>query len=148
MNLDIRTHITPHFFLDEFFDKETYLQNTEVELRSSLDMEFINDLENLRVNIGMPFTVNNWFIGGKNQWRGFRNIKCKEYSRGSMHTFIPGIKLRAVDFICSVGAEFVRHHIKDNYHLYRTFKRLEKGVNWTHIDNKETNIKGIYEFGK
>jgi len=148
MDITNRIKITNHFYLDEFFDKQTYINNTETELRSRLDMEFISDLENLRINIGMPFTINNWWIGGNKQWRGFRNPKCKEYSKGSMHTYIIGVKLRAVDFVCRVGSEYIRHHIKDNYHLYPTFKRLERGVSWNHIDTKETNIKGIEEFSK
>jgi len=149
MTLLVRYAITAHFSLDEFYDKETYT-NTELSvLLSHLNIDFIKDLENLRRNINAPFTINNWYNKGKNQWRGARNPKCKEYSKGSQHTLIIGSlrQLQAVDFISTVKAETIRKHIIENYELYPTFKRLEAGVSWVHIDTKGTH-KGILTFNK
>ena len=138
-----RIKISENFYLDEFFDKETYLNNNEETLKSWLDFEFIADLQKLRTNLQCGFTINNWFAGGIYQWRGLRNPKCKQYSKGSMHSQKP---LKCVDFQCKIPALAVREHIKMNYHLYPRFRRLEKGVSWVHVDGKETNQKTILEF--
>jgi hypothetical protein len=147
MQTKTRVKVTENFFLDEFFDKETYSLNTEEDLRACLDMNFINDLQKLRTDVGAIFTINNWFTGGVYQWRGARNYKCKHYKAGSMHTCnVPGGKLKGLDFSAIIPAEKIRTFIKTNQKKYPSFRRLESLVNWVHVDTKETGVKTIIEF--
>jgi hypothetical protein len=91
-------------------------------------------LDNLREFFGVPITVNNWHVGGQFQWRGYRNDRCPQYSRGSEHS-------KGNAFDCDIEgytAEQARKKIianKDNPLLVEIM-RLEAGVSWLHFDLK------------
>lgn len=149
MNLTQRISITDHFNLDEFFDKQTYITHDEATLRQKLNMNFIIDLEKLRIDLKVPFTINNWWSNGSFNWRGARNESSSVFSVGSMHTCRVSKAqetLRAVDFSCSIESSTVRAHIIKNHLKYPSFRRLEGAVSWVHVDIKETGIKGIKIF--
>jgi len=153
MQIKTRVKVTEHFYLDEFWDRNTYIMNDEDMLRSHLNIDFINDIEKLRVRTGCILTINDWFNGGTHQWRGNRNPNCNEYTPGSMHSFKMlnnGQKVGAYDILTGFGGEYLRQHIRIYHNEYPNFKRMEKDVNWLHVDTKIVkgfnHNKGIYEF--
>ena len=136
-----RIKITENFYLDEFFDKKTYMKYAKAgilwKLLLKLDMSLIEGLQILRTMLGVPFTINNWYyidyLKGKEtrrEWSGFRPAGTPYWSENSMHSLC-----KAIDFVCSKDAEEVRKFIEANWKVLRGyFTRTEKGTTWVHID--------------
>lgn len=134
-----------YFKAYELVDRKTYEALGEDSLRifpaSSLEM-----LDNLREFFGVPVLLNDWYTGGRFQWRGFRTINCKEGASKSQHRF-------AKAFDCDVRnhtAEEARQKILANQEnpLLAQINRIEANVNWLHIDSGDvpTGKQRIYVF--
>lgn len=149
MDTKNRIKLTTHFYLDEFWDKLTYITYDKETLMQKLNMEFIEDLEKLRNDLDVPVTINNWWNRGIYQWRGARNENSSVFSEHSMHTCrVSHVQevLQAVDFSCPIVSMDVRKYIIQNHLNYPSFKRMEDGVSWVHVDTKECGHEGIYLF--
>ncbi len=133
-----------HFDIKEFVPKSVYDKYGDGAIKF-IDLRLVHILERIREICGdKAITINNWSYGGKFQYRGYRPPECTVGALKSMH------KLgRAVDFdVKGMSAEQVRQSIRDNQDelLSMGLTRMESGVSWVHIDNKETGLKYIYEF--
>ncbi|MGF1788738.1 D-Ala-D-Ala carboxypeptidase family metallohydrolase [Photobacterium swingsii] len=124
-----------HFKPQELVSKSTYNArgSKSIEL---MDERILITLDQLRINLGRPITVNNWIWNGQFQQRGLRTQEAKEYSKYSQHTFG-----RAVDFdVKGMSASEVRAHILTNINLYPFISFVEVGINWVHVDVRNCDL--------
>lgn len=133
-----------HFKTYELVDQKTYEEKGEKALEL-FTPEILEALDGVREFFDEPITVNNWFIGGKFQWRGYRTPEKAKMlgAPNSEHA-----KGNAFDFdIKGVSAEEARRVIKLNQNdpLLQGIMRLEANVSWVHIDCKPVNSR-IYLF--
>jgi hypothetical protein len=136
-----RLKVSDHFYLDEFIPPSL----SEEEGLKLIDSRLFLIVETLRVKMGVPLLINTWYNGGNRQWSGIRTPESPYYSKYSQHT-------------CGCAVDIISHHvttpeliqhIKDNYdEIYKGLglRRIELGVNWLHIDLKDTNNDQLYFF--
>jgi len=87
----------------------------------------------IRETINKPFVVNTWKKQGRFQYRGYRDRTCSIGAPKSMHR-----EGKALDFdIVGWNAETSRKRIVELCIKDLPYPiRIEKGVNWVHIDIK------------
>ena len=133
--------ILKHFIIKEFVPPEIWNIEGEQSILH-LDEKIIITIEQIREFFNRPITINDWCYGGKFKYRGFRPESCNVGATHSMHRIG-----KALDFdVQGIVAENVRKEIVKNSFRFPFLKRMEKNVNWVHIDIKETKRKGIYLF--
>ena len=129
-----------YFELYELMPPELYTYDMMVSeeareraFASFFDEKLLITIDIVREIIGLPLICNTWFQGGNRKNSGFRAQTCPEGAEDSQH------KLgKAVDFIChKMSAEEMRQKIEANKDKLPYNIRIEKDVNWLHIDTKE-----------
>lgn len=115
-----------------------------------LDKHLLEVLLVIREKLGKPIIVNNWADGGSYSQRGLRCNVCalvREKSNLekvylSMHVFG-----KAVDFhVPGMTAEEVRQWIARNQILLPHNIRIEKDIDWVHIDVRDDGKQRITYF--
>ena len=97
------------------------------------DEKLLITIDIVRDIIGLPLICNTWFQDGNRKNCGYRTKACSVGVENSQH------KLgKAVDLIChKMSAEEMRKKIDANKDKLPYQIRIEKDVNWLHIDTKE-----------
>ena len=133
-NIDIRELVPPEIW-------EKYKEQSV----QFIDPKLPVIIEAIRVLCGnKPITLNNWQIGGKFKYRGYRPPESSIGAKNSMHK-----KGKAADFtVKGMTAEEVRGIIRLNQValIKLGLTRIERAVSWVHIDLKLTGIDTLYEF--
>jgi len=136
--------VSEHFELREFVDQTTYLRYGDKCL-NFIDVRLFTLLERIRELCGnRTIIVNDWHVGGKMQYRGFRPSDCNVGALKSMHK-----QGKAIDFnVKGLTAQAVRNVIRQNEAELSQLglTRIEKSVGWVHIDLKITNEPHLVEF--
>ena len=124
--------------ISKYFDKEEVLSKHVIEAGGGYDLLHV-DLQKLvvwiREKLGRPITANNWKAGGEFSQRGYRTnddpvCNVQKFAPGSAH-----FKGNALDFdVKGMTAEQVRKWLYDNQEDAPVRFRVEKGVNWVHVD--------------
>ena len=136
-------------FANLLFPKDETARDTLVEyvVFSLFEPKLLESLDWLRDRYG-PCRVNNWAVGGENQFRGLRMEASQHYSPTSMHSLKPDRLVGAADCSFKVSAEYIRRDIKEreaNGEKF-PFTRIEDDVSWIHVDVKPTGLKEVYFF--
>ena len=136
--------VSEHIDIRELVDKKTYLLFGD-KCVDKIDPRLPVILERIRQLCGgKAMTINDWHIGGKLQYRGFRPSDCAVGAVKSMHK-----QGKAADFdIKGLSADKVRNIIRENAAelLKLGLTRIETNISWVHIDLKYTGYNYIYEF--
>ena len=121
-----------------YFDKQELLSKHVYNIGGGYEL-LHPDLQNLvvwiREKLGRPMFANNWAIGGQFSQRGYRTnddpvCKTQKFVPGSAH-----FKGMALDFdVKGMTAEQVRKWLYENQEDAPVRFRVEKGVNWVHVD--------------
>ena len=132
------------FKLQELVDKETF-EEYGPKAWMFFNSKALVALDNLRDFFKASITVNNWHIGGRFQFRGYRPQDCKVGARLSQHRL-------GNAFDCDIKgytAEEARQKILQNQNnpLLEKIMRLEGKVGWLHFDLKPPNNR-IHVFSK
>ena len=129
------------FELYELLSKDSHKKHKDNKFAWLMfDERLLHDLQNLRDLFG-KITINDWYWGGNNEWRGIRTKESPWYSSTSQHSYG-----RAVDLIFNnVTAEQVRTYILSHQKDFK-IRRLEKDVSWLHFDYGNSNKKDILVF--
>ena len=124
--------------MQKYFDKEEVLSKHAIDAGGDYDL-LDTDLQKLvvwiREALGRPMTANTWKSGGQFSQRGYRTnddpvCKAQKFVPGSAH-----FKGKALDFdVKGMTAEQVRKWLYDNQESAPVRFRVEKGVNWVHVD--------------
>ena len=120
-----------YFKLEELVSKEVF-ESQGAKAWLLFNNQALLALEELREFFGVPFTVNNWHIGGQFQYRGYRPPDCKIGARLSQHRAGNAFDID----IKGWTAEMARKHILENQDnpLLQRIMRMEGKVSWVHID--------------
>jgi hypothetical protein len=127
-----------HFKIFELTDPVIYKANGENAFAFFTE-EIKQSIDAIREFFDRPVTVNNWIWGGQFQWRGLRSSMCNVGSLKSQHRIVDTRLCNAIDFdVKDLTAEQVRQEILNNQNIpsLRFITRMEKDVNWVHIDCK------------
>jgi hypothetical protein len=122
-----------NFQIYELVPKDVYHDRGD-KAWALLDDRLLKFADFLRARFG-PATVNDWWWGGSNQWRGLRTSDSPYYRPYSQHSFG-----RALDLIFhEANCEDVRSWLKNNVEEWTNLGivwsiTLEEGVGWLHID--------------
>lgn len=117
-----------HFATYELVPPETYSKWGEASLMF-MDDRILMNADALRERYG-SITVNDWYWGGNNQWRGLRTESSPYGTQYSQHRFG-----RAIDHIFhKVTAEEVRQDILQQTNLFPLVMSMELGTSWAHFD--------------
>lgn len=120
-----------YFQLEELISEATYKRMGD-EVITVFNPHALLSLDNLREFFGVPITINNWHIGGKFNWRGYRDAGYKYFNSRSEHA-----KGNAFDLdVAGMTAEQARQKIIANKDdpLLIGIQRMENKVNWVHFD--------------
>jgi hypothetical protein len=104
----------------------------------------------LRQNLGIPLVCNNWYAGGQLDERGFRanldplvasktkagKLYCSAHCRGQ------AIDLSSGKMTAEEMRRWIRQHREDLPYPVR----MEKDVNWLHLDVANTTTDILVEF--
>jgi len=123
-----------HFSIQELVDPVTY---KELGQRAWMlfDENALLTIDLLRDTFG-PATINNWRWGGNFKWSGLRTKNCTIGAKYSLHRFGKGFDLK----FKNISASDVRRAIKrDEVYWSQHISRIEKKVNWLHIDLANTD---------
>lgn len=141
-----------YFKIQELVGEETYNKHKD-NAWFVFDTNLLHCLLILRTNIDKPFTINNWYKGGRFSQRGLRD-NTQSILKNKKRLYLSGHVLgKAFDFdVKGMTAEEVRDWIKENEDLLPCKVRLEHRkdgvpINWVHLDTNyyEKNPK-IYLF--
>ncbi len=133
-------YIPKYFTINELFPPSMIRRFPEKFLWGLFNPDLLRDLDAIRDFFGKPVFVN---YNGMH-CRGYRDCKdCKTVGASlSMHRFGG-----AVDFnIEGLTAEETRRVIVENQNLFTSIRRMERGVNWVHIDISPTGKEWIVFF--
>ena len=124
--------------ISKYFDKQELLSKHVYNSGGGYEL-LHHDLQNLvvwiRESLGRPMFANSWAIGGQFSQRGYRTnddpvCKVQKFATGSAH-----FKGMALDFdVKGMTAEQVRKWLYENQEDAPVRFRVEKGVNWVHVD--------------
>ena len=124
--------------IKKYFDKQELLSKHVYNSGGGYEL-LHHDLQNLvvwiRETLNRPMFANNWAIGGQSSQRGYRTnddpvCKAQKFVPGSAH-----FMGKALDFdVKGMTAEQVRKWLFDNQEEAPVRFRVEKGVNWVHVD--------------
>jgi hypothetical protein len=127
---------TPKFFrLEEVLPKDFYHANIRKYGQKLwgiiFDQKLLRAMDILRNQCGQ-MTVNDWYWGGNNQYRGYRPFDCTIGAKLSQHRFG-----RAVDLIPKdISADEVRKNLYNfPFEMAGSLvTAFEEGISWVHID--------------
>jgi len=142
--------ISRHFRLEEFVSAPV-ISKLGDKAWSLLDPRLIETMDFIRDITGKhKITINNWYWGGKFSQRGLRENTC-EIVKGKTDAnelYLSAHALgMAVDFdVEDYTAEQVREKLLLLERCLPYKIRLEKGVNWVHLDVRDDNEEKIYLF--
>ncbi len=124
---------TPKYFKAyEVVPREVYEEWGERSLMF-MDDRILRNADALRERYG-SITINDWYWGGNNQWRGLRTEDSPYGTQYSQHRFG-----RAIDHIFKdVTAEEVRQDILKSPELFPLIMSMELGTSWLHVDCRNT----------
>lgn len=109
------------------------------------DSRLLITIDLLREKFNKPIYVNDWQIHGEFDERGFRCIQCdlvKKAIRYKRLYVSPHMTGQGVDFdVEGLLAEEVRQWIIKNERILPYSIRLERSVNWVHLDTRD-NFEG------
>jgi hypothetical protein len=116
----------------EFVSPVTY-QLMLARLKSPLlvmDVRMLVTADAIRTYFGKPVTINDWHVGGKRQYSGYREPTCQVGELYSQHRFG-----RALDLLVQgMTAAVVRAEILVNPEAFPFITAMEDGVGWVHVD--------------
>lgn len=135
-------NLTPHFDLQELVPPEIFSIYSYNSIWF-LDPVMVALVEQLRVDLNTPITINNWHTGGKYKNSGYRSPDCLEGAKYSQHKFGRACDIR----VKGMTPEQVRQYLRDNYHLYEDgLTTIEKDTpTWVHIDCRYTGLDTLLE---
>jgi len=131
---DLQELACPHIF--KKFGKVTW---------QFFDPRLLKTLDWLRESLNKPIFVNSWQIGGKFTQRGFRCIQCAlvktAYTQGRVYVS-PHMEGQGADFdVKGMTATEVRLWLGKNEDRLPYPIRLEKNVDWVHLDVRDATTK-------
>lgn len=135
--------IAKYFRIEELVDPVTFREQGQDAWNLFPD-ESILMIDGVREFFGLPVTVNNWLWDGEFQFRGYRPDWCTVGAKGSAHRVGRAFDLDVKGWLAQETRRIIMQN-KD-HPLLHYIQRMERGVNWVHIDTFEPPNDRIYLF--
>ena len=119
------TALTKHFDVEELLPKGLAWKN-------QLDPKLLILIEQIRVLLGVPCTINNWSTGGDRQWCGLRTDKCTIGAVHSQHRLGKAADLHPEGMTADDARVLVRKAVDAG--ALPLLGGVELGVSWLHVD--------------
>ncbi len=137
--------VSEHFVLQEFINPVTFEKEGEKSI-DLIDKKLIDIAEFIRVDIGLPVTINNWHLDGEFKESGLRDKNTLTGAKKSAHKLGQAIdpKVKGYD-----GQKWYDYVVKNASKLYSLgLRRIEDksiATTWCHMDTKEHNQKNTIQ---
>lgn len=129
--------IRNYFSIKELVCKHVYDKHHD-NAWNFLDPRLIRTLTFIRECLGKPIVVNNWANSGQYSQRGLRCNLCDLVASKTKNNQLyvsAHMQGEAVDFnVQGMTADQVRQWLENNKSLLPYHIRIEKDVNWVHLD--------------
>jgi hypothetical protein len=132
--------LTDHFFLQEFVPPEIY-SVYGVNSQWFIDRGLVLSVEQLRVDLAKPITINNWHTGGSYKNSGFRTPDVTVGGKLSQHRFGRAMDLK----IHGMHPEEVRAYLRIYFEKYGITTIEKDTPTWVHIDKRYTGLNFLLE---
>ena len=148
---ELITKIKKYFDITEFVSEDVLTKYGEEQSWNFIDSKLLENILYVRETLNSPITINNWKWGGIFSQRGLRHnmqdIVKKKTNKGSI--YLSGHVLGcAVDFdVKGMTAQEVRNWLILNKNKLPHNFRLERGVNWVHMDTANNSLEIVQIFG-
>lgn len=130
-----------HFEIEEFIDPVTFEAEGEQSILR-IDYKLIDIAEFIRVDTGLPVTINNWHTGGQYKESGLRNKDSKTGAPKSTHKLGKGIDVKIKNYYGLDWYNYVKKNAKKLYELgLRRIEDKSMATTWCHMDTKEHGFK-------
>lgn len=135
-------YVSKFFDVREFVPPEIYA-STKIDPWWVMDERIVRIADGLRGIYG-PATINDWHVGGKLKYCGFRPANTPDWTGTSQHDFGRAVDLHFIN----VDAEMVRNGIFKNptHDAFKDITGIELGVSWVHVDIRMRTVPGILTF--
>ncbi len=126
-----------HFLIQELVNPETFAEHKDDSL-DLIDHKLIDILEFIRVDTGLPITVNNWHTGGQYKESGLRDPNTKTGALKSAHKLGKAVDPKIKNWTGKEWYEYVKKNSKKLYQLgLRRIEDRKIATTWCHMDTKE-----------
>lgn len=141
--ISIAVPLAPSFIFQELVPKETFelFQDDPLFLNHFLDSRALRMLQKLRDMFG-PCTVNNWYWGGANQYRGLRPLDCSVGAKRSQHKLGKAFDCNFKGYTAQQVRDYVLAHPEE----FPDITAIEGQVSWFHFDVRSATWPGIKVF--
>lgn len=119
------TALTKHFDAEELLPKGVTWNN-------QIDPKLLILIEQIRVLLGVPCTINNWSTGGDRQWCGLRTENCTIGAVHSQHRLGKAADLHPEGMTADDARVLVKKAVDTR--ALPLLGGCELGVNWLHVD--------------
>lgn len=137
--------VSEHFVIQEFVDQTTFEAEGENSI-TFIDKKLIDINEFIRIETGLPVTINNWHTGGQYKESGLRNKNTTTGAKKSAHKLGKATDSKVKGMGGKEWYDFVKKHAKKLYELgLRRIEDKSIATTWCHMDTKEHGKKGIIQ---
>jgi hypothetical protein len=131
------TKVSEHFILEEFINPDTFKREKDNGL-SLIDKKLFDIAEFIRVDLGVPITINDWHTGGQYHESGLRDKNSTTGAKLSQHKLGKAIDVKAKGYGGAEWYDYVKKNAKKLYDLgVRRIEDKSIATTWLHIDTKE-----------
>ena len=123
-----------HFKIQELVDRKTFEKYGE-SAWMFLNPLVLMSLEGLRLFLEFPIIVNNWTIGGKYEFSGFRSRACNIGADYSQHRFGNAFDVKCQKFTpIEIFQKIMNNQDNSLFQYITTIEDTAYTPSWTHID--------------
>jgi hypothetical protein len=137
----MRYRITDNFHLDEFVHPD-YHNKFGANALWFIDHRIITVAQELRDDLGVPITINNYMTGGQYKSSGLRTQGSKIGAKYSQHKYGRAIDCKFGGMTIKEVYDFILHN-QDKYFGIglSTIENIEHTPTWLHLDCRLTGLE-------
>ena len=136
----MRYQITENFHLDEFIHPD-YMRKFGQNALWFIDHRIVTIAQELRTDLGVPITINNYETGGQYKSSGLRVQSAKIGAKYSQHKYGRAIDCKFKGISIQEAFDFLMHNQGKYFNLgLTTIENIEDTPTWLHLDCRLTGL--------
>ena len=136
----MRYQITENFNLDEFIHPD-YMRKFGKNALWFIDHRIVTIAQELRTDLGVPITINNYETGGQYKSSGLRVQSAKIGAKYSQHKYGRAIDCKFKGVTIQEAFDFLMHNQGKYFNLgLTTIENIEHTPTWLHLDCRLTGL--------
>ena len=137
----MRYQITENFNLDEFIHPD-YMRKFGKNALWFIDHRIVTIAQELRHDLGVPITINNYETGGQYKSSGLRVQSAKIGAKYSQHKYGRAIDCKFKGISIQEAFDFLMHNQGKYFNLgLTTIENIEHTPTWLHLDCRLTGLE-------